>query len=76
MAVSDLLPRKRTKGRSRLQTMRDRIGYDMKEEKTADGTLISAYMCCPESAAEEFETSRLLYEKNTGRKTGTSSPTA
>jgi len=68
MAVSDLLPRKRTKGRSRLQTMRDRIGYDMKEEKTADGALISAYMCCPESAAEEFEVSRLLYEKNTGRK--------
>lgn len=68
MAVSDLLPRKRTKGRSRLQTMRDRIGYDMKEEKTADGALISAYMCYPESAAEEFEVSRLLYEKNTGRK--------
>lgn len=68
MAVSDLLPRKKTRSRSRLQTMRDRIGYDMKEEKTADGTLISAYMCCPESAAEEFETSRLLYEKNTGRK--------
>lgn len=68
MAVSDLLPRKMTKGRSRLQTMRDRIGYDMKEEKTADGALISAYMCCPESAAEEFEMSRLLYEKNTGRK--------
>lgn len=68
MAVSDLLPRKKTKGRSRLQTMRDRIGYDMREEKTADGALISAYMCCPESAAEEFEVSRLLYEKNTGRK--------
>lgn len=68
MAVSDLLPRKKTRSRSRLQTMRDRIGYDMKEEKTADGALISAYMCCPESAAEEFEVSRLLYEKNTGRK--------
>lgn len=68
MAVSDLLPRKKTKGRSRLQTMRDRIGYDMREEKTADGALISAYMCCPESAPEEFEVSRLLYEKNTGRK--------
>lgn len=68
MAISDLLPRKRAKGRTRLQTMRERIGYDMKEEKTADGALISAYMCCPESAAEEFEVSRLLYEKNTGRK--------
>ncbi len=68
MAVSDLLPRKKTKSRSRLQTMRERIGYDMKEEKTADGTLISAYMCCPESAAEEFETARLLYERTTGRK--------
>lgn len=68
MAASDLLPRKRAKGRTRLQTMRERIGYDMKEEKTENGALISAYMCCPESAAEEFETSRLLYEKNTGRR--------
>jgi len=68
MAISDLLPRKRMGSKSRLQSLRERFGYDQKEEKTEGGKLVSAYMCCPESAAEEFETARLLYEQKTGRR--------
>ena len=67
MAVSNLLPRKAVGSRSRRQTLRDRLDYDKKEEKTDGGTLISSYMCSPETAAEEFETSKLIYEAQTGR---------
>lgn len=68
MAISNLLPRKKMRSQSRLQSLDRRLKYDQKEEKTENGRLVSAYMCCPESAAEEFETARLLYERTTGRK--------
>ncbi len=67
MAVSDLLPRKSMGSKSRRQTLHDRLDYDQKEEKTKDGELVSSYMCSPETAAEEFEMSKLLYEAATGR---------
>ncbi len=67
MAVSDLLPRKSMGSKSRRQTLHDRLDYDQKEEKTKDGELVSSYMCSPETAAEEFEMSKLLYETATGR---------
>ena len=67
MAVSDLLPRKSMGSRSRSQTLHDRLDYDQKKEKTKDGELVSSYMCSPETAAEEFEMSKLLYEAATGR---------
>ena len=67
MAVSDLLPRKATGNKTRGQTLKERIKYDQKEEKTKGGELVSSYMCCPETAAEEFEMSKLLYETSTGR---------
>ena len=68
MAVSDLLPRKAMGSKSRSQTLHDRLDYDQKEEKTKGGELVSSYMCSPETAAEEFEMSKLLYESITGRK--------
>lgn len=68
MAVSDLLPRKAMGSKSRSQTLHDRLDYDQKEEKTKGGELVSSYMCSPETAAEEFEMSKLLYESMTGRK--------
>ena len=67
MAISDLLPRKAMGSKTRGQTLQARIKYDQKEEKTKDGELVSSYMCCPETAAEEFEMSKLLYETSTGR---------
>ena len=67
MAISDLLPRKAMGSKTRGQTLQARMKYDQKEEKTKDGELVSSYMCCPETAAEEFEMSKLLYETSTGR---------
>lgn len=67
MAISDLLPRKAMGSKSRKQTLHDRLDYDQKEEKTQDGELVSSYMCQPETAAEEFETSKWIYEQTTGR---------
>ena len=67
MAISNLLPRKTMKNRTRLQSMEERHGYDQKAEKTQDGELISSYMCSPETAAEEFELSKRLYFQLTGR---------
>lgn len=67
MAVSDLLPRKAAGSKSRRQTLHDRLDYDQKEEKTNGGELVVSYMCSPETAAEEFETAKLIYETGTGR---------
>ena len=67
MAISHLMPRKTMRNRTRLQSMEERIQYDRKDEKTKDGELVSAYMCSPESAAEEFEVSHKLYYQITGR---------
>ena len=66
MAVSDLLPRKVVGGKSRKQTLHDRLDYDQKDEKTKSSELVSSYMCNPETAAEEFEASKLIYETVTG----------
>lgn len=67
MAVSSLLPRKAAGSKSRRQTLHDRLDYDQKEEKTKGGELVTSYMCSPETAAEEFETAKLIYETETGR---------
>ena len=67
MAISNLLPRKAKGSHSRKQTLQARLTYDQKEEKTDGGKLITSYMCSPETAAEEFEASKLLYQQITGR---------
>ena len=56
------------RNRTRLQSMTERHGYDQKPEKTRDSELVSSYMCSPETAAREFEESKLLYHQLTGRK--------
>ena len=68
MAISNILPRKTMRNRTRLQSMTERHNYDQKAEKTRDGELVSSYMCSPETAAKEFEESKLLYHQLTGRK--------
>ena len=67
MAISNILPRKIMKNRTRQQSMAERHDYDQKEEKTDGGELVSSYMCSPETAAEEFEISKKLYAQLTGR---------
>ena len=67
MAISNLLPRKIMKNRTRYQSMSERHDYDQKEEKTNGGELVSSYMCSPETAAQEFEISKKLYAQLTGR---------
>ena len=47
--------------------MAERHNYDQKPEKTEYGTLVSSYMCSPETAAEEFEVSKKIYAQITGR---------
>jgi len=68
MAISNILPRKIMKNRTRLQSMTDRHNYDQKAIKTRDGELVSSYMCSPETAAQEFEDSKRLYYLLTGRR--------
>ena len=58
MAISNILPRKIMRNRTRQQSMADRHDYDQKPEKTQDGELVSSFMCSPETAAEEFELSK------------------
>ena len=67
MAISNIIPRKIMRNRTRQQSMAERHGYDQKAEKTNDGELVSSYMCSPETAAEEFEISKQLYHQITGR---------
>ncbi len=67
MAISKLLPRHTMRNKTKRQSMANRIDYDIKNEKTRDGELVSSYMCSPETAAEEFELSKQLYEQLTGR---------
>ena len=67
MAISNILPRKIMRNRTRQQSMAERHDYDQKAEKTQDGELVSSFMCSPETAAEEFEISKQLYHQITGR---------
>ncbi len=54
--------------RTRQKSMEERHNYDQKPEKTNEGELVMAYMCSPETAAEEFEISKKIYAQLTGRK--------
>ena len=67
MAISNILPRKTMQNWTWQQSMAERHDYDQKAEKTNNGELVSAYMCTPETAAEEFEISKQLYYQITGR---------
>lgn len=67
MAISDLLPRKTMRNLTLRQSLQERLDYDLSIEKTADGAYVRSYMCQPETAAEEFEISKQIYEATTGR---------
>lgn len=57
-----------TAGKSILQCLSERIDYAKDEDKTADGELVSAYECDPETASSEFALSKREYFTLTGRK--------
>ena len=61
MAIAKLLPRKAAPTKTRAQSMTARHDYDSNPDKTREGELVSSYMCQPESAAAEFEASKLIY---------------
>ncbi len=67
MAIAKLLPRKAAPTKTRAQSMAARHDYDGNPDKTRGGELVSSYMCQPETAAAEFEASKLIYEASTGR---------
>ena len=67
MAVAKLLPRKVAPTKTRAQSIAARHDYDSNPDKTREGELVSSFKCQPESAAAEFETSKLIYEATTGR---------
>jgi len=48
LAISNILPRKTMRNRTRQQSMTDRLDYDQKPEKTNDGGLVMSYMCSPD----------------------------
>lgn len=57
-----------TAGKSILQCLSERIDYAKDEDKTADGELVSAYECDPETASSEFAISKREYFTLTGRR--------
>ncbi len=61
MAVTKIIPLHNRKGNSVLKSISDRIDYAENDKKTENGKFVSAYMCAPETAAEEFLLSRKQY---------------
>lgn len=61
MAVTKIIPLHNRKGNSTLKSISDRIDYAENDKKTENGKFVSAYMCAPETAAEEFLLSRQQY---------------
>ena len=67
MATTRYMTRKKNKGMTKAQTMKDGFDYGKKPLKTRNGELISAYMCDPETADVEFLLSKAKYKAITGR---------
>ena len=59
-------------GKSKFQSIKDRIDYAINGAKTLNGELVTAYECDPQHAAEEMYFSKLEYFDNTGRDQGDS----
>ncbi len=68
MATTCIISLHGHKGQSVERTLHDRIDYAENSDKTEGGRLVSSYECQPETAAEEFAVSKMLYEIQTGRK--------
>jgi len=67
MATTYYKSRRITKGKTKLQTMKDGFDYGKNPLKTRNGELVKSYMCDPETAYIEFELSKAKYKAITGR---------
>lgn len=61
MAATKILALHARKGKTAIQSMKDRIDYAENDLKTENGKYITSYMCSPETAAEEFALSQKIY---------------
>jgi len=67
MATTYYKSRNITKGKTKLQTMKDGFDYGQNPLKTRNGELIKSYMCDHETAYAEFALSKAQYKAITGR---------
>ncbi|MBQ6490568.1 MAG: relaxase/mobilization nuclease domain-containing protein [Solobacterium sp.] len=67
MAATKLISMHQAKGKSPVQSLKDRINYSENPDKTEEGQYISSYACSAETAAEEFALSKEEYLRITGR---------
>ncbi len=66
MAATRLIVLHENKGKTILQSLKDRIDYAQNPEKTENGELVTSYECDPRTAAEEFLMAKAEYERITG----------
>lgn len=67
MATTHIIPIHHTRARTIERCLRERLDYAMNPEKTAQGELISAYACNPETVDGEWLLSKRQYRDITGR---------
>ena len=67
MAATKLISMHQAKGKSPVQSLKERIDYSENPDKTEEGEYISSYACSAETAAEEFALSKEEYLRITGR---------
>lgn len=68
MAATRLIALHINKGKTFSQSLKDRMDYINNDTKTENGEYISCYECDPQIVEEQFQLTRALYEKRTGRK--------
>lgn len=68
MATTRLIPLHINKGKTLTQTLKDRVDYIKNDNKTEKGEYISCYECDQRIVEEQFNLSKSIYEKRTGRK--------
>ena len=68
MAATRIIPLHINKGRTMLQTLRDRTDYSQNAAKTENGKYISSYKCDPRTVNEEFMLSKREYQHKYGSK--------
>ena len=68
MAATRIIPLHTNKGRTMLQTLRDRTDYSQNAAKTENGKYISSYEYDPRSVDEEFMLSKREYQHKYGSK--------
>ena len=67
MAATRLIAMHQNKGRTVAKCLADRTNYALNDEKTENGTFVSAYACNKELADKEFMEARKEYLQKTGR---------